>query len=78
MKPRLQEKLQAKKMVNAIYQPMGLLMSHTSGDYMWDWAKQRVDEQLELLISEIDMYQGNINPNWQYWVKVREELKQLP
>lgn len=77
MEPRLEAKLQAKKMVNTIYQPMGKLMCHLSSDEMWEWAKERTAEQLELLISEIPMYQGNLNPNWKYYDDVRKELKAL-
>ena len=78
MKPRLTAKLQSKKMVNRIYQPMGKLMCHLSSDEMWEWAKERTKEELDLLISEIPMYQGNLNPNWKYWNDVIGELKELP
>lgn len=77
MEPRLEAKQQAKKMVNAIYQPMGKLTCHISSDKMWEWAKERVSEQLELLLSEIPMYQGNLNPNWKYYDEVRKHLKEL-
>jgi hypothetical protein len=78
MKPRLDPRLQAKKMTNAVYQPMGKLMCHVSSDEMWNWAKERVAEQLELIISEIPTDQENINPNWKYWDDVRKQLKDLP
>ena len=78
MKPRLAAKLQAKKMVNMIYQPMGKLMCHVSSDEMWNFAKERAKEELDLLISEIPMYQGNLNPNWKYWNDVIGELNELP
>lgn len=77
MGPKLTPRLQAKKMVNTIYQPMGKLMCHISNDEKWVWAKERVTEQLELLISEIPMYQGNLNPKWKYYDDVRSELKKL-
>ena len=78
MKPRLAAKLQAKKMVNRIYQPMSKLMCHVSSDEMWYYAKERTKEELDLLISEIPMYQGNLNPNWKYWNDVISELNELP
>lgn len=78
MKPRLVARLQAKKMVNRIYQPLGKLMCHVSSDDMWEWAKERTKEELDILLDEIPMYQGNLNPNWKYWDEVRTELKNLP
>ena len=78
MEERLDPKYQAKKMVNAIYQPMGHLRCHISSDEMWEWAKARVSEQLDLIISEIPMYQGELNPKWKYYDAVRSELKELP
>lgn len=78
MKQRLSAKLQAKKMVNSIYQPMAKLMCHVSSDEMWEFAKQRTKEGLDLLISELPMYQGNLNPNWKYWNDVIGELNELP
>jgi len=67
-----------KVMVNRIYQPMGKLIIHQSSDEMWEWAKDRVREEIEILINEIPMYTGNLNPNWKYWDNVRSEIEKLP
>ena len=64
----------AKKLVNDIYQPLGFLSCNVSNNTMWDWAKERAKEQVDLIKSEISMYVGNLNPKWKYWDDVRKKL----
>lgn len=68
---------QAKKMINIIYQPMGFLNCCMSSNQMWSWAKERTLEQIELLISQIPMYVGELNPKWKFWDEVRTELRKM-
>jgi len=75
---RMQPKEKAKQLVNKIYQPMGHLGCSKSSDEMWNWAKERVKEQLKELIAEIPMYQGDLNPKWMYWNGVLGELNDTP
>jgi hypothetical protein len=74
----LTEKEQAKELVNSIYQPLGYLNCQVSSETMWQYAKDRAKEQLDLMLDEIPMYTGSLNPKWKYWDDVRKELKQLP
>lgn len=78
MPVQLSEKDQARELVNSIYQPLGFLSCIASSDQMWEWAKDRAKEQLDLMLDQIPMYQGNLNPKWKYWDDVRKELRQLP
>jgi len=78
MKPRLAPNLKAKELTNNIYQPLGHLMCHVSSNQMWEYAKERAKEHVELIIEETPMYTGNLNPNWQYWNEVKNELNTTP
>lgn len=70
--------LKAREMVNQVYQPLGHLRCMVSNDEMWEWAKERVRSQVELIKQEIPMYIGNLNPKWEYWDKVRKAIELIP
>ena len=70
-------KIKAKEAVNNIYQPLGHLRCMVSPDEMWEWAKSRAKEQIELLKTEIPMYVGEINPKWTLWNNVLDEINNL-
>ena len=70
----MEEKIKARKMINDIYQPLGYLGCMVSNDKMWEWAKDRAKEQVELLKSETSMYVGKLNPKWIFWDNVLTEI----
>jgi hypothetical protein len=69
---------EAKDFVNKIYQPLGYLKCGVNSDEMWEWAKERSKEQIELMKKEIPMYLGEINPKWLYWDNMLSEINKLP
>lgn len=71
---KLTPKEKAKEMINKIYQPLGFLQTRESSDKLWEWSKDRVLEQIELLKSVIPMYTGELNPLWRYYSDVENEV----
>jgi len=78
MKPRLAPRLKAKELTNNIYQPLGYLNCHVSSGEMWEYSKERAREHVKLLLEELPMYTGELNPNWKYYNDVLTELNTMP
>lgn len=70
--------LRAKEMVNQIYQPLGHLRCMVSNDEMWEYSKERVRNQIELIKQQLPMYTGCLNPKWKYWEEVRKAVELIP
>ena len=70
--------VKAKELVNEIYQPLGQLRCMVSNDEMWNWAKDRVREQIKIIKTQIPMYTGNLNPKWKYWDEVEKAGDVIP
>lgn len=71
-------KILAKSIVNKIYQPLGRLRCMVSSDEMWEYAKARAIEQVDIMLGEIPMYTGNLNPKWKKWSDIKAEIESMP
>lgn len=68
----------AQELVNKFYQPLGLLRCSVSADEMWKYAKARALDVAEMFIEQEPMYTGNLNPRWDKWTKIRNEIIAMP
>jgi len=66
-------KIEAKEIVNKIYQPLGYLKCMVSNDEMWEYAKERAIEITEHFIKK--MPEGSAN--WLHHRKLVDEIKLL-
>lgn len=65
--------IQAKEMINKVYQPMGYLKMNENSNVMWEWAKNRVVEFLDYIIDSLQ--EGSIA--WVHHVKLKEKVLEL-
>ena len=68
----------AKQLVNKFYQPLGELQCRVSSDAMWSYAKQRALEVADMMIADLPMYVGELNPKWKMWTEIRSEILSMP
>jgi len=73
--------IKAKDLVNMTYQPLGYLSCGVNSDTMWEYAKQRTIEWIDILKKEIPKYKsiskGIVTDTYVYWDRVQKEVKQL-
>lgn len=68
----------AKELVNKFYQPLGLLGCKASTDEMWKHAKDIALDVCDMMLEEHPMYVGDLNPKWNKWRVLKDEVLNLP
>lgn len=66
-----------KELVNKLYQPLGYLRCGVSSDALWEHAKKMSLEVVDMMLQEHPMYTGNLNPKWQKWNTIKNEILAL-
>ena len=66
-----------KELVNKFYQPLGFLKCGVSSDALWSHATDLALDVADLMMNEHPMYSGELNPKWNKWRVIKDEVLAL-